>query len=118
MIDELPKEEEEDNDEETGQIASDTESEKADEEVQDKTSQVSVSSAVSRFVKPEESSAGPWEPEVKNLSDNIGATVIPEDKEILPKKTVQFQLDQTPTASVSKKEQDEEREHSKAVALI
>ena len=35
-IDELPKEEEEDNDEETGQLASDTESEKVDEEVQGK----------------------------------------------------------------------------------
>ena len=63
-IDELPKEEEEDNDEETGQIASDTESEKADEEVQEKTSQISVSSAVSRYVKPEEPSVRPWEHEV------------------------------------------------------
>ena len=64
MIDELPKEEEEDNDEETGQIPSDTESEKADDEVQDKTSQISASSAVSHFVKQEETSAQPWEPEV------------------------------------------------------
>ena len=87
-IDELPKEEEEDNDEETGQLASDTESEKVDEEVQDKTSQISVSSAVSRYVKQEEPSARPWEQEMKNLSDNVEAPVIPGEKEMLPKKSV------------------------------
>ena len=44
--------------------------------------------------------------------------MVPLDKEILPKKTVQFQLEQTPTTPVSKKEQDEESQNSKAVALI
>ena len=87
-IDELPKEEEEDNDEETGQLASDTESEKVDEEVQDKMSQISASSAVSRYVKQEEPSARPWEQELKNLADNVEAPVIPGEKEMLPKKSV------------------------------
>ena len=88
IIDELPKEEEEDNDEETGQHASDTESEKIDEEVQDKTSQISASSAVSRYVKQEEPSARPWEQDLKNLADKVEAPIIPGEKEIMPKKSV------------------------------